>query len=316
VTGYDPFAPGPHAIVERAFEARDAARSRAFPCAVWHPQEPGAYPLILFSHASGHHRRGATFLTTHLASHGYVVAALDHSEVVAPELRAKPGETSGQKAARWQAIIDARVPDARFLLDHMLAHWDASARVDASRIGIAGHSFGGWTALAALDTEPRIGAVVALAPGGASTRKPGILPCTLDFDWRRAAPTLILAAEADASLPLEGMIEIFTRTPSAKRMFVLRRADHLHFMDNARAVHEDFRTMEAGGDIAEMQKAMRPFDALCGEQEAQAFARGLATAHLDAVLQRRPNAAALLEDAAREFSRRGIDAYEFKGEGR
>lgn len=38
-------------------------------------------PLIVFSHYSGGHRRSATFLCTHLASHGYVVAVLDHSEV-------------------------------------------------------------------------------------------------------------------------------------------------------------------------------------------------------------------------------------------
>ncbi|MGZ3520871.1 MAG: alpha/beta hydrolase [Vulcanimicrobiaceae bacterium] len=33
---------------------------------------PGTYPLIVFSHHSGGHRRTATFLCTHLSSHGYV----------------------------------------------------------------------------------------------------------------------------------------------------------------------------------------------------------------------------------------------------
>ena len=261
---------------EHSFEARDAARDRTFPITVWHPAESGPYPLILFSHASGNHRRGATFLTEHLASHGYVVAALDHSEVIAPELRAKPGETMEQKRARWQAIIDARVPDVRFLLDTVLAR--EPARIDASRIGIAGHSFGGWTALATVDVEPRIGAVVALAPGGASKRKPGILPCTLDFDWKRDVPTLIIAAEEDTSLPLEGIKEIFERTPATKRLFVLPRADHLHFMDNARAIHEELRTTE---------KEMRPFDELCSEDEAHRIIRDLATAHMDTILKRR-----------------------------
>jgi predicted dienelactone hydrolase len=316
VPSYDPFAAGPHAIAERSLEAHDAARGLAFPCAAWHPEEPGTYPLILFSHASGHHRRGATFLTAHLARHGYVVAALDHSEVVAPELRAKPGETIEQKNARWRAIIDARVPDVRLLLETMLARHEGPARIDASRIGIAGHSFGGWTALAAVDDEPRIGAVVTLAPGGASQRKPGILPCTLDFDWRREVPTLILAAEDDTSLPLDGMIEIFARTPSTKRMFVLRQADHLHFMDDAGAIHEDFRTMEASGDIAAMRQGMRPFADLCSEDEAHRFARGLATAHLDRALKGRDDARAFLERAGVELAQRRIDAYEFTGEGR
>src|SRR5262245_60549852 len=92
---YDPFAKGPFCVGERTFHAHDAARNRVFPCEVWYPASEsardatphaGAYPLILFSHHSGGHRRAATFLHTHLASHGYVVAALDHSEVVDKEL--------------------------------------------------------------------------------------------------------------------------------------------------------------------------------------------------------------------------------------
>jgi predicted dienelactone hydrolase len=55
-----------------------------------------------------------------LSSHGYVVAALDHSEIVAPELARKSGETDDQKMARAEAWIANRVPDIQFLLDHLL----------------------------------------------------------------------------------------------------------------------------------------------------------------------------------------------------
>jgi len=65
-------------------EARDAAA------------EPGTYPLIIYSHPSGAHRRAATFLCTHRSSHGHVVAALDHREDETPERK-----------------IANRVPDAR-----------------------------------------------------------------------------------------------------------------------------------------------------------------------------------------------------------
>jgi predicted dienelactone hydrolase len=78
------------------------------------------YPLIIFSHSSGGHRRSATFLCVHLASHGYVVAALDHSEVVATELARRDGESGAERAARIDAVIANRVPDVRFLLDHLL----------------------------------------------------------------------------------------------------------------------------------------------------------------------------------------------------
>jgi hypothetical protein len=92
--------------------------------------EFGTYPLIIFSHPSGGHRRSATFLSTHLSSHGFVVAAVDHSEVVAQELARKEGETEEQKTARWQAVIAARVPDIRILLDQLLndAAWAPKLR--------------------------------------------------------------------------------------------------------------------------------------------------------------------------------------------
>jgi predicted dienelactone hydrolase len=85
-SAYDPFAVGPYPVGVRPFLLTDTARDRLFPAEVRYPGRPGPHPLVLYSHRSGGHRRSATFLSTHLASHGYAVAALDHSEVVVPEL--------------------------------------------------------------------------------------------------------------------------------------------------------------------------------------------------------------------------------------
>jgi len=216
--GYDPFARGGWPVGVRTIQAHDTARDRRFACEIWYPAaRRGTYPLIVYSHPSASHRRAAASLCAHLSSHGYVVAALDHRE----------DETAEQKIA-------SRVPDVRFLLDHLLdaPGWDPDARLDPARVGIVGHSFGGWTALAAPDAEPRIRAVVALAPAGASRRKPGILPATLAFAWGRDVPTLYLVAEGDTLLPLDGMYELYERTPATRRMVILRRADHYHFMDD------------------------------------------------------------------------------------
>ena len=43
------------------------------------PPLPGPHPLIVFSHGNSGFRRQSTFLTTHLASRGFVVAAPDHT---------------------------------------------------------------------------------------------------------------------------------------------------------------------------------------------------------------------------------------------
>jgi len=269
----------------------------------------GTYPLVIFSHPSGSHRRAATFLCTHLSSHGYVVAALDHSEVVAVKLARRDGETGEERTGRIEAMIANRVPDIRFLLDYLLdsGALDAEMKIDGTQIGIVGHSFGGWTALAATELEPRIRAVVALAPGGSSQPKPGILPLKLDFNWGRDVPTLYLVAENDISLPLAGMHEIFERTPATKHMAILRRADHYHFMDNVEELHESVRTMPWSEELAWF-KEMRPIAELSSGEQAHLFVRGLALCHMDATLRQHEGARRfLLGDLEAEFGVRGVD---------
>jgi dienelactone hydrolase len=344
---YDPFVRGRFPVGVRTIQAFDTVRNR--PCEIWYPAaaahasqdvspatqdvftvldtprtqkairdaaaHPGTYPLIIFSHASGHHRRGATFLCTHLSSHGYVVGALDHFEVVAAALRPADGETEAQKRARVEAVIANRVPDVRFLLDHLFSTkaWHSDAALDFARVGIVGHSFGGWTALAAPDVETRIRAVVALAPAGSSQRKPGILPVTLEFGWGRDVPTLYLVAENDVSLPLAGMYELFERTPATKQLVILRRADHAHFMDDVEEMHENMRTMPFTGELAWLQKEMRPITQLCSGEQAHVFVRGLTLCHMDSALRRQEDAQRFLAgDVEAELAERGVNAIVHK----
>jgi predicted dienelactone hydrolase len=343
---YDPFARGPHPAGVRTIEAADTTRHRMFPCEIWYPAAPeyagrdlapetqdeftvpprpphrqmsvrdaracsGTWPLIAFSHPSLFHRRSATFLCTHLASHGYVVAALDHSELVAPELAGREDATEEETKARIDGIISSRVPDIRVLLDRLLegAPFDPNIALDAKRVGIAGHSAGGWTALAAPDDEPRIRAVVALAPGGASNPRPGILPLKLSFEWNRDVPALLLAAENDITLPLAGMHEIYERIPSTKRMAILRRADHAHFMDNVEREHEAFRTARLPPVLIAIQQEMLPSAELTSGEKAHLFTRALTTCHMDAFLCERPEARRFLEDDIEgKLAARGVEA--------
>ncbi|MBO0799368.1 MAG: alpha/beta fold hydrolase [Blastocatellia bacterium] len=345
---YDPFLRGPFPVGVRTVLADDAQRRRIFPCEVWYPAakqhtgqdlaletqdiftvplddmprrqlairdaaaEPGTYPLVVFSHGSGRGaRRMATFLCTHLSSHGYVVAALDHSELVAPELARQDNETSEQKAARGANWAASRVLDISFLLDHLLsgALSDAEIELDHDRIGIVGHSFGGWTALAALDFERRLHAVVALAPGGSSQPRPGILHVKLAFAWGRNVPALYLAAENDVMTPLDGIYELFDRTPATRQMVILRRADHIHFMDMVEREHETARAMLWPGELAWIPREMRPIAELCSEEQAHLFVRGLTLCHMDAVLRRQEEPRRFLAgDIEAELAARGVDA--------
>jgi dienelactone hydrolase len=249
--------------------------------------QPGTYPLIVFSHGVRDSRRQATFLCTHLSSHGYIVAALDHFETVAEELAPQAGETAEQTAVRLEVWIANRVPDIRFLLNHLLNNraWNSEAHLDPTRVGIVGHSFGGWTALATPEVEGGIGAVVAFAPAGSSQPPPNAIPAKLTFAWGRDVPTLYLVAEHDAALPVSGMYELFERTQATKRMVILCRAGHGHF-----------------GDEIEQQVGR------CSREQAHLFVRGLTLCHLDAVLRRQEGAQRFLAgDLEAELAGRNVE---------
>ncbi len=121
---------------------------------------------------------------------------------------------------------------------------------------------------------------------------------------------LLLAAEDDAFLPFQGMLEIFERAPSPKLMVTLKRADHLYFMDNAEEVHEPFRTSNVGDQYAENQRDVKPAAQLVSAGTAQPFACGLSVAHFDAILPHHSSAGRFLEvDLKRALSDRSIDAW-------
>jgi pimeloyl-ACP methyl ester carboxylesterase len=122
--------------------------------------------------------------------------------------------------------------------------------------------------LAAPDVERRIRAVVALAPAVSSQPRPGIIPAKLAFLWGRDVPTLYLAAERDTATPLSGMYELFDRTPAARQLVILSRADHLHFVDDVDHEHEAMRAMSLPGEAAWIAKAMLPIGELCSGEQA------------------------------------------------
>lgn len=314
---YDPTEAGPHEVVTHTIDGVDGKRGRRFPIDVWYPQgsHAGRNPLVLFSHLAGGNRRSSSFLCNHLASHGYAVAALDHSEVIAPDLQGgREGETDAQRAERIDAIIGSRVPDLRFLLDFVLTD-GTELPIDPGSVGLVGHSFGGWAVLATADVDSRVRSVVAITPGGSSNPRPGVLPVRLQFTRKREVATLMLAAENDVLTPLDGIQEIFEWTPVPKRMFVLRRADHEHFVDDIEGAHEGLRAMTLPGEAAWIPGAMRPLSELASPEEAHRFARALTLAHLDGSLRQDAAADRFLEHAETELAAREVHSFRYPSHG-
>ncbi|MDP2313177.1 MAG: alpha/beta hydrolase [Pseudomonadota bacterium] len=108
---------------------------------VWQdaPVAPGPFPVAVFSHGHQAYAEAAAFLMEHLASHGWVVAAPDHT-----------GNTTLDGADRVTEIYGQRPRDVSAVLDWLEA---ASAGGDLpltdTRVAM-GHSFGGYTTLALL----------------------------------------------------------------------------------------------------------------------------------------------------------------------
>jgi predicted dienelactone hydrolase len=346
---YDPFARGPYPVGVRSGLLTDAKRNgRSLPFELWYPASlafagqdqatsnqddfevaaglpalrqaairdatprRGLFPLICFSHTSGGHRRQSSFLCTHLASHGYLVAAPDHTDNTGPEIARRiaraPPEGSAERRERYQQqIIADRVPDIRFLLDSLLAGFGHVAHlIDAQRIGLVGWSFGGWAVLATPEADGRIRAIVALTPGGNSNPLPGTIPAKLTFVWKRAAPTLFLAAELDRFTPLPGVYELYDRTPAAKRIFILRGADHMHFGDSLvdqlrLGLHLRLLSQELHDELLATLET-------CSQGHAQTFTRGLALAHLDANLKDNQRAKRFLANPVQALGERGVRA--------
>jgi dienelactone hydrolase len=248
----------------------------------------GRLPVVLFSHASGAHRRQSTHFCTHLASHGYVVASLDHignTFMDTMDFSSTPPVFVPVSLAIMKQLAADRPVDMSVLLDELLAGrlGIAAGRLDLQRVGMTGHSFGGWTTLVTTARDSRIVAALPLAPSGGRTPETNpindVLADEPALDDGRPVPTLMLVAERDAVLPVENMRGLFERLSQPKRLLILHNAGHFFFGDGIESTHESMRAALAA------TTPMPPIAELCSPASADAFLRGMGTAHMDAHLK-------------------------------
>jgi predicted dienelactone hydrolase len=146
--------------------------------AVWKPAGPApaaGFPVVIFSHGFTGCNTQSVFLMEALAKAGYLMVAPNQADAhCGSALRNGAGwrpEEPFQRTGAWsEATYRDRRADVEAVLDGVLsAKSFQGVPVDAGRVGIAGHSLGGYTALAMAGAwaswkDPRIKAVLALSP--------------------------------------------------------------------------------------------------------------------------------------------------------
>lgn len=195
----------------------------------------GPFPLVVYSHGSGGLRYIASYYTEAIASYGYVVAAPDHT-----------GNTAVDRLLGAEAEFDvtalSRPNDVTAVIDAMLDPTSTEtagfvSSVDPERIAVTGHSFGGFTALAAAGgyenplgsfiADTRVDAIIPLAPAtGDGTR----LMSDAGLESIQI-PTLVMVGTNDQTTPVE---------PNVTRIWELAKSEPLVRVELVDAQHQSF----------------------------------------------------------------------------
>jgi predicted dienelactone hydrolase len=212
------------------------APDRALPTNVWYPADvsaetpeqqgalalaaDGPYPLILFAHGFSSFRRQSASYMQHLASHGYVVAAMDF-----------PGTNIvAGGGPRLYHVLD-QPADVSFVIDELQSRdaepdWTLAGLIDFDNIGLTGHSLGGLTVMLAAYGEradPRIDAIVPISPPA----------CFLPDDLARNAslPAMIIGGSKELIVSPSWIALAYEIASPPKYYANIIGADHIRFGD-------------------------------------------------------------------------------------
>ena len=245
---YDPLAPNAGEIALKDFTVTDGARRRDIPLRVYLPAGKGASPVLLFSHGLGGTNRGNTFLGEHWARRGFVAVFVQHpgsDESVWKDIPRDERMKSMKDAASLENFLD-RAADIPAVLD-ALTKWNQTkdhallGRIDLTKVGMSGHSFGAVTTQAVSGqqfpfgksfTDARIKAAIAFSP---STPRRGSAETSFG---KVAIPWLLMTGTHDRAYiggqTIQSRRGVFPALPAgSKYELVLDKAEHSAFTDRS-----------------------------------------------------------------------------------
>ncbi len=189
------------------------------------------YPLVVFSHGNGGLRFQNFSICSHLASHGFVVVAPDHT-----------GDTTweaidgGLGVAEVLEAFPERAADLPFVAE-ALVNTDGPLKGAAERDNWAmmGHSFGASMSLAlteahnGIEPDARFRAAVPMTPASS------ILPLFGYGVEQSRVPTLIFGAQRDGTLDFEKeQVKAYDGIPTEKAFAAVKEAGHFSYTDLCR----------------------------------------------------------------------------------
>jgi predicted dienelactone hydrolase len=246
---YDPLPVAKAKPDQQDLTVQDDRRSRAIPIRVYFPKDKTPAPVVLFSHGLGGSREGCAYLGDHWAARGYLAVFLQHPGSDDAVWKDKP--PADRMAALQRAVnvenFQLRVGDVPAVLDQ-LERWRnteghaLAGRLDPKRVGMAGHSFGGWTTQALSGqvfpvgkpiADARIQAAAIMSP---SAPQRGADPKQAFGEVK--IPWMLLTGSKDVSpitnADVKSRLAIFpVLPPGGKYELVLDKAEHSAFGDQA-----------------------------------------------------------------------------------
>jgi predicted dienelactone hydrolase len=142
------------------------------------PSGKGPFPVVIFSHGGGGHWDANFAQANDLARHGYAVMCPEHPGSNTAVLT--KGRTPGKNLLAMTRDADElinRPKDIHFLLDEAIkwnrTHPQLKGKLDIERVGVAGHSYGAYTALV-------VGSVRVANDWMVPGRSPGLAPSMAD----------------------------------------------------------------------------------------------------------------------------------------
>jgi pimeloyl-ACP methyl ester carboxylesterase len=173
----------------------------------------GPFPVVLFSHGSAGIRLQSSFLTSHLASWGMVVASPDHPS---RDLNSRLGGGPEEPTNSVDDLLGTLA-----LLGGQNQDGPLAGRMDLDSVAAVGHSAGGGTVLAAA-SDPAIDGYVSMASGILGGDDSPALP---------AKPSFFMAGSEDAVVPPERTRSAFEAVPTPSLLWVLEGVGHNGFDD-------------------------------------------------------------------------------------